>query len=85
MNLEQAALMHVRVGVLGTVVGVGVLMFQVVVVVRVVRMGVCHVAMVMGVRVGSGMRVLLSHQLVPSVFRSGSLSVSSACTFTSSR
>jgi hypothetical protein len=62
VNVFQAGLMHVRMSVLGPVfVGVGMLVCDMVVVMRGVRMCVSHVAMVVSVRMRRIVTVLLGH------------------------
>jgi hypothetical protein len=62
MNLFQPGLVYVLMSVLGSVsVGVGVLMRDVVVLMRGVRMAVSHLGMVVFVRMRCVMGVLLCH------------------------
>jgi hypothetical protein len=63
MSLFQTGLVHVLMSVLGSVVvGVGVLMGDMVVLMRGVRVGVCHFAMVVFVRMRPAVAVLLGHR-----------------------
>jgi hypothetical protein len=63
MSLFQTGLVHVLMSVLGSVVvGVGVLMGDMVVLMRGVRVGVCHFAMVVFVRMRRAVAVLLGHR-----------------------
>jgi hypothetical protein len=68
VNVFQAGLMHVLMSVLGpVVVGVRVLVRDMVVLMRDVRMCVSHVAMVMFVRMRRVVSVLLGHGCQPLV------------------
>ncbi len=69
MSLDEITLVHVRMGVLGPIVAVGVLVLHVVVIVARVRMGVRVPIVVMWVDVSVDMGVRCTHALFPFVSR----------------
>jgi hypothetical protein len=77
--LDQTALVHMGVVVLGPVVRVRVHVFHVTVLVAVVGVGMRRLAVAMRVRMDVVVTVGLGHQFFPSVFRSGAPLRSIAC------
>ena len=67
-------MMHMRMRVLSSVVGMRMLVFEMLMVVCAMAVSMRHVSVAMSVRMGLGVRVLVGHPEVPFECRIGALS-----------